>query len=124
MEAGLTLGAAKRTLAATQVEFLGHVMSAEGLKPNPRLLQCIRGIKRPENATEVRSFLHLVGYYRRFIKNFSTIASPLNALLEKGKDIEWTPACEGAFVELRNKLLEEPIPTLVYPSESTRMRQT
>ena len=113
IEAGLTLGATKCRLAEKEVEFLGHVVSEEGLKPNPRLLECIREIKPPKTVTEVRSFLGLVGYYRRFVKGFSDIATPLNRLLEKGKEIVWTPECEQAFQTLKDALLHEPV--VAYP---------
>ena len=109
MEAGLTLGASKCKLAARKVEFLGHVVSEEGLQPNPRLLDSIRKIKRPTTVKEVRSFLGLVGYYRRFVRNFSEIATPLNRLLEKGKEVQWSEECEEAFQCLKEILLEEPV---------------
>ena len=101
LEAGLTLGASKCKLALKEVEFLGHVVSEEGLRPNPRLLDSIRQIAVPTTVTEVRSFLGLVGYYRRFIKGFSEIATPLNRLLEKGKEIQWTAECQQAFEILK-----------------------
>ena len=57
------------------VTFLGHLVSEEGLRPDPRLLESIREIQPPTSVTQVRSFLGLVGYYRRFIKGFSKIAA-------------------------------------------------
>ena len=100
-------------MALKEVEFLGHVVSEEGLRPNPRLLDSIRKIAVPTTVTEVRSFLGLVGYYRRFIKGFSEIATPLNRLLEKGKEIQWTVECQRAFDTLKEHLLAEPI--VAYP---------
>ena len=113
MEAGLTLGALKCKLARRQVEFLGHVVSEEGLKPNPRLLESIRQIKPPSTVTEVRSFLGLVGYYRRFIRGFSDIAGPLNRLLEKERDFQWSKECQSSFMTLKGLLLKDPI--VAYP---------
>ena len=58
----------------------------------------------PQTVSEIRSFLGLAGYYRRFIENFSKIAKPLTALLEKGKDFKWIDACQDNFEELKKRL--------------------
>ena len=89
--------------------FLGHLVSEEGLQPDPRLLESIREIQPPTSVTQVRSFLGLVGYYQRFIKGFSKIAVPLNKLLEKNKLFVWTTECKKAFRELKELLLKEPV---------------
>ena len=80
-EANLRLGHKKCTL--------GHLVSEEGLWPDPRLLESIQEIQPSTSVTQVRSFLGLVGYYRLFIKGFSKIAAPLNKLLEKNKPFIW-----------------------------------
>jgi hypothetical protein len=67
---------------------------------------------QPRNVTEVRSFLGLAGYYRRFIENFSKIAHPMTNLLKKTKEFEWTPACEQSFQELKLKLTTTPVLSL------------
>ena len=108
-EANLQLGHKKCTLARTSVTFLGHLVSEEGLQPDPRLLESIREIQPPSSVTQVRSFLGLVGYYRRFIKGFSKIAAPLNKLLEKNKPFVWTTECMEAYQELKELLLKEPV---------------
>ena len=92
-EANLRLGHKTCTLARTSVTFLGHLVSEEGLRLDPRLLESIWEIQPPTSVTQVRSFLGLVGYYRRFIKGFSKIAAPLNKLLEKNKPFIWTDEC-------------------------------
>ena len=81
--AKLKLGADKCTFAAREVSYLGHRVTDEGLLPDPALLVTIRDISSPQNATEVRSFLGLAGYYRRYIRNFAAIAGPLHALTRK-----------------------------------------
>ena len=75
--AKLKLGASKCTFAAKEVSYLGHRVTEEGLLPDPSLLAAIRDIPPPKTATEVRSFLGLAGYYRRYVKGFAAIAAPL-----------------------------------------------
>ena len=96
-EANLQLEHQKCTLAKASVTFLGHLVSEEGLQPDPRLPESIREIQPPSSVTQMRSFLSLVGYYRRFIKGFSKIAVPLNKLLEKNKPFVWTSKCMAAY---------------------------
>ena len=122
VEQGLTLGASKCKLAAKEVEFLGHIVSKEGLRPNPALLQSIQRIPTPKTVKDVRSFLGLASYYRRFVKEFSKIATPLNRLLEKkkGTGIEWNKECEEAFCTLKEKLITAPV--AAYPDFSKPFR--
>jgi hypothetical protein len=63
----------------------------------------------PMNALEIRSFLGLAGYYRRFIKDFSKIAKPMTRLLEKNKDFNWTEECQASFEELKKRLTSPPV---------------
>ena len=80
-----------------EVVSLGHVVTKEEIKVDPQKVKAITEWPRPTNVTEIRSFLGLAGYYRRFIKDFSKIASPLTILLKKAKEFEWTEKCESAF---------------------------
>jgi hypothetical protein len=77
-----------------KVSFLGHVISGEGISVDPEKVKTISEWKRPSSVTEIRSFLGLAGYYRRFISNFARIASPLTRLTQKGVKYEWTQNCE------------------------------
>lgn len=97
-------------------EYLGHVISSEGVRPNPNKIDTIDRVIRPKNQKQVKIFLGLIGYYRKFIANFSTIAKPLTILLKKGAPFIWTNEQEQAFVELKQKLVDEPI--LQYPNFS------
>ena len=74
-----TLGSAIFLLK--EVSFLGHIVAAEGIRVDPSKIESVVNLKSPQNVTEVRGFLGLVGYYRRFVKEFSVIASPLTKLL-------------------------------------------
>ena len=76
-----------------KVSFLGHIVSAEGIRVDPIKIETVVKWKPPRNVTEVRSFLGLADYYRRFVRGFSVIASPLTKLLRKGIKFEWTDKC-------------------------------
>ena len=77
-----------------KVHFLGHVVSSKGISVDPIKIEAVINWKAPKSVTEIRSFLGLVGYYRRFVEGFSRIAAPLTALTRKGKKYEWTLKCE------------------------------
>ena len=97
-----------------EVVFLGHVVSGEGIFVDPRKIKAIIGWEQPKNITEIRSFLGLVGYYRRFVENFSLIAAPLTRLTKKGVKFDWDDKCEQCFQELKNRLVTAPV--LVFPT--------
>ena len=94
-----------------KVSFLVHIVSAEGIRVDPIKIEAIVNWKPPRNVTKVRSFLGLVGYYRRFVKGFSIIASPLTKLLRKGVKFEWTYKCQNSFEQLKEMLVEAPVLT-------------
>ena len=119
-EANLCLAPRNCTLAKSSVIFLGHHVSEDGLRPDPRLLDSIRKIPIPTTVTQVRSFLGLVGYYYRFIKGFSKIAAPLNRLLEKKCPFKWDNECAQAYQELKALLLQEPV--VPYPDFTVSYR--
>ena len=77
--------------------FLGHVLTQEGIVVDPEKVKAVLGWKPPTNVMDVRSFLGMAGYYRRFIEGCSTIAKPMTQLLKKDKKFVWTEACEKSF---------------------------
>jgi hypothetical protein len=87
-----------------EVSFLGHILSKDGIAVDPSKVPDVLDWKQPQNVHEVRSFLGLAGYYRRFIENFSKIAKPKTELLKNGIKFEWSPACEEAFQTLKDRL--------------------
>ena len=107
--AGLKLGAKKCAFASKEVSYLGHRVTEEGLLPDSALLAAIREIPPPKTATEVRSFLGLAGYYRRYVKNFAAIAGPLHALTRKDAVFYWSADCQAAFDRLKTLLKTSPI---------------
>ncbi|KAK9077950.1 hypothetical protein SSX86_002007 [Deinandra increscens subsp. villosa] len=95
-----------------EVQFLGHIVNDKGIHVDPAKIEAVKSWCTPTTPTEVRSFLGLAGYYRRFIANFSRIAVPLTALTQKSQPFEWGPAQESAFQTLKQMLCEAPILTL------------
>ena len=120
-QAKLKLGAAKCTFAAKEVSYLGHRVTEEGLLPDPSLLAAIRDIPPPTTATEVRSFLGLAGYYRRYVKGFAAIAAPLFALTRKEALFHWSEDCQAAFDQLKNRLTTSPITAFPDFSQAFRL---
>src|SRR5438105_764102 len=96
-----------------EVFFLGHVIKAGGVAVDPSKVRDVLGWLPPQNVSEIRSFLGMAGYYRRFIEGFSKIAKPLTELLEKGATFKWTPARNDSFEELKKRLTTAPV--LVLP---------
>ncbi len=111
---GLKLKPQKCHFCKPEVLYLGHIVGKDGIKPNPDKIITVQNYPVPKNCNEVRSFVALISYYRRFIKNFATIANPLNSLLKKGVKFVWTEECQNAFECLRDSLIRAPI--LSYPN--------
>ena len=100
---------------STKREFLGHVVSEKGLAMQPSKIEAINEWTACRDVSEVRAFIGLSGYYRRFIKDFSVIAAPLYNLTRKDSEFHWTTECQAAFEELKCRLTSEPI--LALPSD-------
>jgi len=100
-----------------EVSFLGHVISGNGIAVDPSKVDAVSQWETPKSVTEVRSFLGLAGYYRRFIEGFSKLALPLTQLTCKGKAFVWDVHCENSFNELKKRLTTAPILILPKPDE-------
>ncbi|KAK8931451.1 hypothetical protein KSP39_PZI016502 [Platanthera zijinensis] len=96
----------------SEIAFLGHIISQKGVSVDPKKIEAIKSWPRPTTVSEVRSFLGLAGYYRRFIRDFSKIALPLTSLTRKGKGLDWTVECELAFENLKSRLMTAPVLSL------------
>lgn len=96
-----------------EVEFLGHLVTKDGIKPNPRKIMAIQKFPIPRTAKEIKSFLGLLGYYRRFIKGFAKLTRPFTKCLKKGATIEHTPEYIKTFEICKNILCNDPV--LQYP---------
>ena len=87
-----------------RVAFLGHVISVEGVSVDPKKIEAVVNWKTPKDVSEVRSFLGLAGYYRKFVEGFSKIAAPLTKLTRKDVKYDWVDACQQSFEELKGRL--------------------
>ena len=116
VKAGLKLKPAKCHFVRKELEYLGHVITRDGLKTNPRLVQAVQEFPPPKDVHGVCRFLGLASYYRRFIRDFARIAAPLHYLTRKNAHWRWTDRCEAAFQTLKQKLTTAPI--LAYPDFS------
>jgi len=99
-----------------EVKFLGHVISNNGVSVDPTKVEAVLQWEPPKTVTEIRSFLGLAGYYRRFIEGFSKIALPLTQLTKKGQAFVWTEKCENSFQELKKRLTTSPVLALPDPT--------
>jgi hypothetical protein len=95
-----------------EVSFLGHIISEGGISMDPSKVKDVLSWKTPQNVLDIKSFLGLAGYYRRFIKGFSKISKPMMELLAKGNTFEWMPRRETGFQELKKRLTTTPVLTM------------
>ena len=114
--ANLKLKPSKCFFLQTSVKFLGHLVSSKGLETDGNKTRLIEEWPLPTFLKQLRGFLGLAGYYRRFVKDFSKKAAPLNDLLKKNSRFQWTPACQSAFDELKAALQSPPV--LALPNET------
>ncbi|MES9903532.1 MAG: reverse transcriptase domain-containing protein, partial [Sedimenticola sp.] len=108
-QANLKLHPLKCQFATRKVEYLGHILSRDGVEVNPSKIQVVKEYPAPKTAKQVRQFLGLTNYYRRFVKDYSKITSPLNKLLRKDIKFDWSPECETSFNILKDRLISPPI---------------
>ena len=115
-QANLKLKPSKCHFARSSVRFLGFIVSSSGVSPDPDKISAVKTFPIPTNVKEVRSFLGLCNYYRRFVKDFAKKASPLHRLTRKDVPFVWDSDCQYAFESLQNHLCSAPI--LSYPDLS------
>ena len=112
-DAKLSMKLSKCHFFTKEIQYLGHILGTEGIKPVPAKTEAIRAMHPPVNPKQVRAFLGLVGYYRKFIKNFAKIAKPLTMLTRMDVKFEWKGTHQYAFMKLKEAIIQEPI--LQYP---------
>ena len=99
----------KCDLFKSKIHYLGHLISPEGISPLPNKLDCIKHMPVPKDVKEIKQFLGLTGYYRKFVPRSADILRPLTTLTKKDKTFEWTPACQKSFNLLKETLCGEPV---------------
>ena len=112
--AGLKLSPSKCYLFQQRVNFLGHIVSSDGVSTDQEKVTAVREWPTPTTATQVRAFLGLCSYYRRLVKGFADVSKPLYKLTEKGSQFAWSDECESALKLLKAKLTSAPV--LAYPT--------
>ena len=112
-EAKLTLKPEKCKFAVPKVKYLGHIISKNGVEVDPEKIEAVKSFPRPKKVKEVRSFLGLCNYYRKFVEGYSKLTSPLTKLLRKDAIFQWTDSCQKAFDSLKDALSSAPV--LIFP---------
>ena len=108
-EAGLKMKRSKCDFFKSEIHYLGHLISPEGISPLPNKLDSIRHMPVPNSAKEIKQFLGLTGYYKKFVPRFADISRPLTTLTKKDAKFEWTSACQKSFELLKEALCGEPV---------------
>eukprot|EP00253_Pinus_taeda_P009062 PITA_09062 len=100
-----------------EIQYLGHVITKEGIAVDPEKIKAIMDWPVPKDVADVRSFMSLAGYYRRFVEGFSRVAFPITSLQKKGKKFHWTPNCQKSFEQLKHLLTMAPILRIADPDK-------
>lgn len=108
-QAGLVINYAKCEFCRPELRYLGYVVGEQGLQVDPDKIKCILDIPSPKSVSEVRRFIGVVAWYRRFVPNFSSLIAPITELLKKTKKFIWSEACEEAFRKVKEQLVSAPI---------------
>ena len=116
--AKLSMKLSKCHFFSKEIQYLGHILSIKGIHRLPSKTQAIQKMHQPTTPKQVHAFLELVGYYRKFIKNFTKIAKLLTLLKRQQVKFEWTPKYQEAFMKLKDSIIQAPI--LHYPNPSKR----
>ena len=108
-KAGLKLKPQKCNFGLNKIQYLGHNIGVKGLSPFQEKIRAVKEFKTPTSITQVKSFLGLANYYRKFIKDFSKLAKPLNDLTKKSKIFQWNDQAQKSFMELKRRLVTAPV---------------
>ena len=107
--ANFSMKKSKCSFFSKEIQYLGHILSATGIRPLPSKTHAMQNMNAPTTPKQVRAFLRLVGYYRKFIRRFAKIAKPLTLLTRQQVQFEWTPDHQEAFIHLKEAIVQAPI---------------
>lgn len=113
-ERGVRLNADKCTIGATEVSYFGHVLSAEGIRPDPNKIAAIREMEAPKSRAELETVLGMVNYLAKFAPSLSEINAPMRHLLKQSNEFVWDEQHDAAFQKIKDTLTSEPGPVLIY----------
>ena len=116
-EAGLRLKPSKCVFVASKIEYLGHTLTAQGVRPNSKKVEAVKCFPRPSTVKEVKSFLGLANFYCRHIPDTARISRPLTLLTRKDVHFDWTEECEVAFCDIKERLVSAPV---LHPPDQTQ----
>ena len=119
--AGIRVRSEKCTFGRNQVEYLGYIISAEGLHPVQKKVKAIIDAPSPENSTQLRAFLGMINYYGKFLNNLSNLFGPLHELLKKGKSWKWSKECEKSFKQAKMMLTSSKVLVHFDSKRNTRL---
>lgn len=100
-----------------QIQYLGHIITKEGIVVDPEKIKTIMEWPTPKDVADIRSFMGLAGYYRRFVEGFSRVAYPITSLQKKGKVFKWTADCQRSFEQLKHLLTTAPVLCVADPEK-------
>lgn len=120
-KAGLVLNSKKCHFGERQTLVLGHLVDKDGIRPDPQKAAAVESFEQPKSVKQLRSFIGLCSYFRRFIPRFADVAHPLTKLLQKNSPFQWTPECDAAFRQLKCLLTSQPILRHFNPSSPTEI---
>ena len=112
--ANVSMKKSKCSFFSKEIQYLGHILSTTGIRPLPSKTHAIQHMNPPTTPKQVRAFLRLVGYYRKFIKGFAKIAKPLTLLTRQQVKFDWISEHQAAFIHLKDAIVQAPI--LHYPN--------
>ena len=118
---GLKLNLAKCIFAVQKVTFAGHIISSEGISPDPAKISAINNLKEPTNLSEIKSFLGMINYCNRFIPDFSTVTAPIRQLTKKNAEFKWDKPQQEAFSTLKALLTDAPVLAFYDPNAETNI---